>query len=468
MKRRAATTIVLVTRQDLVRADFTSGPNPDLLELVVQPRPDLPDLAALVETALLLGPKPGRQVWVLSSDFWTQTLGLPAGRSAGLSDNDIANALNFEAEGYSGQAAFDSIVAHVPQEGSATEKVWWIVQARVTDRDATEVIVRRAASRLAGITHPGGVPRPVNAEPASRSLWMRAELWADTVICLQGHVQGGAAVQVFNSAPQLGQWQVEWERRRKTAAAGTREELLVDVGVAEPPTSDSQSVTRLDDENGLRVWLTTWAAVLAAKTPAVPLVKPPRRPMSVGQRRGLAVAFGLIAAIACASHYILLDGSIKNTQDRLRAANEPGQRLSAMQKQYKEFQAKAEQSKTHKEKLDWQIVRLDSQRQRLARLFACFCEHCPEDLFVEKIENHGGEPCVFGVCWEPELADQLANKLSHVLPECGWKVETPKKTTQALVPGGGPCKFELQFRIFDSQGPEPRLTGGKGDIKARP
>ena len=80
MARRAATTIVLVTRQDLVRADFASGPNPALLELVVQPRPDLPDLAALVETALVLGPKAARQVWVLSSDLWTQTLALPAGR----------------------------------------------------------------------------------------------------------------------------------------------------------------------------------------------------------------------------------------------------------------------------------------------------------------------------------------------------------------------------------------------------
>ena len=356
----------------------------------------------------------------------------------------------------------------MPQEGSATEKVWWIVQARATDRDAIEDVVRRAGSRLAGITHPGGLPRPVTAEQGSPKPWMRAELWADTVICVQGQAKDNAAVQVFNSAPQLGQWQAEWERRRKIAVAGTGEEVLVDVAVAAPATSDGQAVVRLDDENGLRAWLTAWAAVLAGKTPAVPLVKPPRRPMSVGQRRGLAVAFGLIAAIACASHYMLLDASIKNTQEHLRAANGPGQKLGAMQKQYKDFQAKSEQSKTQKEKLDWQIARFDSQRQRLARLFACFCEHCPEDLFVEKIENHGGEPCVFGMCWEPELADQLANKLSQVLPECGWKVETPKKTTQALVPGGGPCKFEIQFRIFDGQGPEPRLTGGKGDIKARP
>jgi len=468
MARRAATTIILITRQDLVRADFAAGSPPAIVNLVVQPRPDLPDLGALVEAGLWLGPKPARQVWVLSSDLWTQSLVLPAGRTAGMSDSDLASALNFEAEGLSGQAAFESVVAHVPQGASASEKVWWIVQARATDRAAIEEAVRRAGSRLSGIAHPGGVPRPLTAGPVNNSAWMRAELWPDTVVYLEGQPNGNAAVHVVNSAPQLGQWQAEWIQKRKAAAANTREELLVDVGVQPPAASDGQALVRLDNENALRTWLTAWATVLDGKTIAVPMIRAPRRPMSVGQRRGLAVAFAVLTAVVCAAHSTWLNARLADAQASLRAANAPAQKLATLQKQLKEFQSKSDQNKALQEKLSLQIAHFDLQRQRLAHLFTCFCEHCPEHLFVEKIENHAGEPRVFGVCWEPELADQFASKLAQVLPDCGWTVETPKKTTQDLVPGGGPCKFEIQFRVFDGPGPEPRLSSGKGDIKAHP
>src|SRR5271154_6470118 len=116
MATRPATTILLITRNELVRADFSRGPKIALLNLWQQPRPDLPDFASLAEAALIQGPKPGKRVWIFSTDLWTQTLELPANKATGVSASELANALNFEAEALSGHSAFESVVGYVPQE----------------------------------------------------------------------------------------------------------------------------------------------------------------------------------------------------------------------------------------------------------------------------------------------------------------------------------------------------------------
>src|SRR5262249_55421328 len=113
MAKRAATTIVLITRQGLLRADFSRGPKIALAGGWQQPRPDLPDLPALVDAALLQGPRPGKRVWVLSTDLWTQTLELATQKAAGIAPAELASALNFEAEALSGLNAFEALVGHV-------------------------------------------------------------------------------------------------------------------------------------------------------------------------------------------------------------------------------------------------------------------------------------------------------------------------------------------------------------------
>src|SRR6266436_3172625 len=114
MSKSAAITILLITREGLVRGDLSGGPQVTLQGVWKQPRPDVPDLAALVEAALHLGPRPARKVLVLTSDLWTQTLELPLHKSADVNAGDLARALNFEAETLSGLSAFEAVVHQVP------------------------------------------------------------------------------------------------------------------------------------------------------------------------------------------------------------------------------------------------------------------------------------------------------------------------------------------------------------------
>src|SRR5262245_49733192 len=98
MATRAAATILFINRQILARADFGPGQKPVLTELWQQPRPDLDDFPSLVELALGLGPKPGRKVWVLSTDLWTQSLSVPFRTVAKLTEKELAQALSYELE----------------------------------------------------------------------------------------------------------------------------------------------------------------------------------------------------------------------------------------------------------------------------------------------------------------------------------------------------------------------------------
>ena len=66
------------------------------------------------------------------------------------------------------------------------------------------------------------------------------------------------------------------------------------------------------------------------------------------------------------------------------------------------------------------------------------------------------------------MADDFAHKLTQGLRMQGWTVDTPHKKTGEIVPGGGPCSFSIQFHATAGAMPEPRLTSGKVDGKARP
>ena len=204
---RNATTIILLTRNELVRADFARTGRRGFTGLWRQPRPEMPDLASVVEAALLQSPGVGRRVWVLSTDLWTQTLTVPSLKMAGLTPEQQASALNFEAEGLSGQPAFDSVVGYTPQPTKGPETGYWLLQATASQLAQIDAVVHGAGGQLVGLAHPAGLNRPLTGKD-SRT-WQRVELWPDALVCLAGNGDGSPQVQVFNFDPQGGRWQVQ-------------------------------------------------------------------------------------------------------------------------------------------------------------------------------------------------------------------------------------------------------------------
>ncbi len=151
-------TILLITPDQLVRADLNPRRLPRVRGVYAGPRPAVDDFPLLVETALRLGGRRQGSVWVLSTDFWTQTLALPAQTTAGVKNDELGRALGFEAEPFSGLSALETIVGYVPQPGHGAERFFWLTQVPRTLLEQVEYVVERAGGRLAGLGHPGGVP----------------------------------------------------------------------------------------------------------------------------------------------------------------------------------------------------------------------------------------------------------------------------------------------------------------------
>src|SRR5271170_2318440 len=83
-------TLILITRERIVRADVKLGSAPQIKGLWQRLKPDTDDPATLVEAAIRLGKKRPGKVVVLSSDLWTQTLRMPVDATRGLSDQELS------------------------------------------------------------------------------------------------------------------------------------------------------------------------------------------------------------------------------------------------------------------------------------------------------------------------------------------------------------------------------------------
>ena len=472
---KSAITILLITREGLVRADLSRGKKVSLAGVWHQPRPDVPDLPSLVEAALHLGPRPARKVYVLTTDLWTQTLELPLHKSTGVNAAELAKALNFEAEALSGLSAFEAVVDQVPLGSHEGLRAHWLVQARSADLDLIDDVVRKAGSKLIGVGHPGGLPRPlIPMVDASRS-WQRIELWPDAVVALRGHARGPVDIQVFNSDPQMGRWRADvadWERKSETAEY---KELLVAAGSDTLAKIEGPAPLRLDTPDDLASWLLAWGEHLTLKRPGVPLVTPAPIPLSSGQRRGIAGLVGLVAlGLCCAHYYLWLGRGIQWANGERVRHQEPAGRLAQLEKQLKDVETRANSVKEEAGKFQHCADKLTAQRKRLARLLSSLARHQHDDLLVQKIDNESGEPRIQGMCLQPELADDFASWLARelrstsTLPD-GWDVMTPRKEARNFVADGGPWHFEITCKIpvdpadakasLKTAGPAPNDTG---------
>jgi hypothetical protein len=454
---RPATTILLLTRQVILRADFSRTNS--LVGVWTQPRPDGQEWPILVEVALGLGPKPGKMVFVLSSDLWTQTLSLPHG-SASMSPTELASALNFEAEALSGHSAFESVVGF---HGLSTGKGFWIVQARTTDLTQADEIVRKSGSRFGGLGHPGGVPRSLN--PAKEAtVWLRIEFWPDAVFFLHDDGQSAPDVQVLNADAQMGRWRADWEAWRHDRSDAKSQEALAGPGVPLPTVTAADSFA-LDDNDKMTAWLAAWAERLAGTAAGIPLVRPTRQPLSTEARRGIAVGLAALVLVGCGAFHLFLDQTLQNANAEIKQAQEPESQRKSMDSRLQGLRAKQKDVQARIENLEKALKVLGTQRQRLTTLLTTLGTHHPEHLYVEKMEAENGEPQLRGRCLEPELADQFASKLSQCLLAQGWEVQAPRKHAETIVANGSPWSFEISFKSASEMTLDTRLEPPKSKGK---
>ena len=449
-------TILLITRDRLVRADFRSGREPRLLDLVQEFTPAVDDFPSLVEAALRLSKRRPGRVWVLSTEVWTQTLTLTAQSAAGLGPTELAKALAFEAEPFSGISGLEAAGACVELPGNRNQRAFWLVEVPSGQLEQVDYVVRAAGGRLAGVGHPAGLPRRIAlAAPEGTTTasggdsWTRVELWPGAIACLRGESSGAPSLHVVNTEPKAGRWQSEVERWCVGVAdAAYRESLLATASVASEELDGRHRIS-LEDRHGLEAFLSAWAGQLDGKDPAVPLVHPPKRPASPALRRAAMAVLGLAALVLCIAHYLWSEKVNGELAAEIVQLKQPVEEFNQLKKDLEAEEKKKSALQTECDKLAADLALCQqvrsSLRQRVAKLLTVLAEKSSDQMMIRRIDATGSGVVIHGTCLDPQDADALFGGLARALEPLGWRVQLPRKHGQDLLVGGGPWQFQLHI-----------------------
>ena len=332
MAKRPAHTLILLGAERTDRVDLGPGPNFPVLSDHHHAAQSADDVVHRLEASLLTTPKVGKQVWLLWEGASAHILDMPAGVVEGLERGQLADTLSFEAEPLTGVPAGDSAIDGVPQvvKSLADFKRFWITQVSVATRDRFEEAVGRSNAKLAGIIHPGGLPRPEwSVEGTAEDVvadWRRVEVWDQLTFSLHGTKDGRVETKVIRTSPGSKAWSSQLPTEGPLSWMGPGPVTRVSPGgkqVADawlPLTADGLPLqpTRIEfpQDTVPTDWLRAWAAELTTKSRRVPVVESliarvalseilsgrgRRRSGGPGGMRGIwGIAWGASIAVACA------------------------------------------------------------------------------------------------------------------------------------------------------------------------
>jgi hypothetical protein len=454
MARRGAITILLITAERILRADLSGGRVTGLWQ---QPRPAIDDIPLLVDTALRLGGRRRRRVWVLTTDLWTQVVPIQVAVTRGMSNDELARALAFEAEPLSGMSAFESSLAHKPLQSDGFHQYYWVLQIPSWQLTQVEETVRQYGGTFGGMAHPGGMPRPVSPSQPSGS-WSRVEFWPDSVIALSAESARPPDTFIHSGSPTRDDWKgplASWlEHRHK---AKHRELLHATTYDVNHPWDAEAELERLElaQESVLSSWLSGWGKVLAERKPAVPIVQPAQAPMKVETRFAMALGLAGLVAAGCWAWDREARRQMAENRAEISRLTERTEAFEAFDGQIQQRRERQRQLTEANEKLasdlDAYQQGLVAQRQRMATLLTAVAEKRPPDLMIQEIEQTASQVTIVGASLDPESANLLALRLDEQVRPLGWRVGIPR---QQVGEGAGsrlPWTFQLDVR--DAQTP---------------
>jgi len=438
-------TLVVVTRDRVVRAEFASRRAVRPSSVVVSERPETDDPVAAVAAALGRERRSPGNVYVLSSDVWTRTLRVASLNLRNLSATEMQQSLAFEAEPLSGLSPLEAATAVVPPVESQGVPSAWIGQIAAETLAEIDDVVRGTGGKLQGVLHPAGVPGSWPVDEAAATMPVaRVEFWADATVYQLTEAKHVVSLRVEDSAATANRERLVDDFARQSGASAQVEMLIPDFRAA------TGAERTFADEALFEQWLSAWRRALTARHPAVPVVRPSARPLSAGQRRNIAVVLGCLALGACMAHgYWIRQGIEAATAEQARV-EEPGQQLAAMQQR----QAEAEKSLTKlreevaKRKADVGQAQemLAAHRRRLGELLDRLGKESSQQWVLREISGTPRDLKLVGVTMHPEHISVLAADLAVDLADLGWAVEPPKHMARNQQNDGGPWSFELRLR----------------------
>lgn len=431
MSSRPALTLILLTSTHMQRVDVASDGALQAPGDWLRDRPPGTDLADHAELTLRLGGAPGKQLWVLASELWTQTASLPAGAARASSPSELQSALALEVEALSGLPSQGAQVALRPLGEAEGRASYWVTLAPDYLLEELREAASRAGTKLAGVCHPGGLPRSLNGAGGA---WERLELWDEALFDLR--TREGSFELEIEPGGTMG-------HLPPAEPGATQEVLIAAAGGAAPEGAEGATTLELEAPEARSRWLRAWGEVLLQDSSAVPVLNPPRKPLTRSGK--LLIGLGLFCAtvLACAGHYGWAQREIQHLEQRLTAAAAPAQAAAKIDQKLTRLTQELETTKRETARLaqieDRYRKLTRAHRGRHAKLLRALAA-APEEVFLESLEDRGRTLTVGGLAADPQVALGLATSLARDLRGTSWRVGAPHVSAE-----GGGWRFTLEL-----------------------
>ena len=148
-------TLLLITDSLLARIDLRVRAKITIESLQSAIRPENVSWDRLIATAIALGPKRLRHVWLFSNDFWTGCISIPSDLHGIANSDELKQAAILEAETRSEISAYQSKIA-ISRMGDdyRGDPQYWVTQITESELTGIEQALHSSKINWEGIAHP--------------------------------------------------------------------------------------------------------------------------------------------------------------------------------------------------------------------------------------------------------------------------------------------------------------------------
>ena len=442
--RKPHVTIIFVAERGVTRIDFDRQ-----MASVFQSQFEIDAESNLVQSVGLVvqgQPRVGQQVVVVSTSVWSQVLFLPALSVQGITENELAEALKFEAETLSGLEIDDIAISYLAGERSEDQQKYWVSVLSQIELSLIHQTLQTVGARVVQVVHPVGATR--HEEKSGNE---QVECWDRSCYVFENGKRILSRVQSGNNdLPVLpnARWIFGPENETPTGPLDT--------------FADSFQLSKEAE-------LESWARLVAiafekSEVAFVPVLQLARKSTGTPLRHLVSLLLALIIGGFCIWHWFFVSGR----NDQLRSEIVRVQEPARQKKKYNSELALILESRTkvtaEAEEVGDQLKRvqffIDNQKNRFAQLLDLLVELRTSDLVINNLDGSEEGVVISGISLNVESAQAFAKRLRENAVGMGWVVNPAKQEGRQHMTSGGPWDFEI---LLSDTGPfkKPTLSASR-------
>ncbi|MEL6899218.1 MAG: hypothetical protein AAFP90_24205, partial [Planctomycetota bacterium] len=164
-------------------------------ELTVAPPDSGDDLPLMIETLLAMMPGRHRQVYVLTTEVWSQSVTVDTRVIRRLASDQLPQMLAYEAEAFSSISAASSRTSVERLGDAITETTFRVSQIDASRFAGSADAIAFNGGKLMGIANPAALPISLTS---AGSDWTRLERWDESAVMVSKPKRGPAVVQFLD------------------------------------------------------------------------------------------------------------------------------------------------------------------------------------------------------------------------------------------------------------------------------